>query len=139
MSQRTGSILTFILIIGVFFAITLVFKGNTMQLDFDDHTLTVSGSQEFCYSVPYSSIQEIALIDTPAGTCIDGDETNKYIWGQWSSSELGEYQICANPQINQCILITTSSNQLFVFNYQNADTTSSVFDMFTQLLEHYDG
>jgi len=61
-------------------------------------------------------------------------ETKAYKFGVWENSEFGKYKLCIYANVDRYIVVKTS-NDIFVFNFESADSTGSFYKAFLELLQ----
>lgn len=137
MKNRVLRFLLLLLFLAAFTALSLALGGSGITLDFDTDGLTVSGPKKFSFAVEYGRIAGLEQVElTDPGTLISGGENRSYTWGTWENDAWGQYTLCAAKKADAAIRITTRDGASLVFNYQDNDTTASIFQMFTELLAH---
>jgi len=72
--------------------------------------------------------------DLVLGQYASGIETKAYKFGVWENSEFGKYKLCIYANVNRYIVVKTS-NDIFVFNFESADSTDSFYKAFLELLQ----
>lgn len=138
MTHRTKNILLMLAICVGFTLVSLLSGNDGIGLDFDEDFLTVSGPEKYSYSIAYSQISDLELVEqTDFGEPAAGEENRNYRWGGWKNDAWQEYDLCAAKTADMCILITADDGSRFAFNYQDDATTQQVYSMFTELLAHY--
>lgn len=137
MRSRIKNYLLLILFLAAFTLLTWFLGGTGVTPDFGEDALRVSGPNKFSFTVDYDQIAALELVElTDAGTMLSGGENRSYYWGSWEHNAWGVYTLCAAKKADTAILITTRDDELLVFNYQDNDTTASIFQMFSELLAH---
>ena len=132
--QKNLALIILILALVLFY----VFSGGSVgiSLDFGENELTLSASN-YDWRIPYGEIESLELTDLPElGTVIDGSEKRTLCCGTWENEAFGEYTLCANPRIGNCIVIRMKSGDVYVMNYENSDSTKQLHQMFTDLLRN---
>ena len=130
--QKNLALIVLILVLVLFY----VFSGGSVgiSLNFGENELTLSAS-DFDWFIPYDEIESLELTDFPEpGTVIDGSEKRTLCCGTWENETFGEYTLCADPRIGNCIVIRRESGDVYVMNYENSDSTGQLHQMFTDLL-----
>lgn len=132
--NKKNGLLLFILVAAV---LVYSFSGNSIgiALDFGDTALTVSAASRD-WTLDYDQIASIALSDLPdVGTPADGTDQRKLQCGVWENETWGTYTLCVSPKISRCIVLTMHNGDIFVLNYESADSTASLYEMFAGLLQ----
>lgn len=135
MTPKQKNLVFIILILAVVLFYT--FSGGSVgaSLDFGEEALTLSASN-YDWEIPYDQISALKLTGLPdTGTLIEGSEKKNLCCGTWENETWGEYILCINPKIDQCIIITTGDGSVYVLNYENAEATQQLHKMFTELLQ----
>lgn len=127
--------LTFIILI---LAIVLfyTFSGGSVgvSLDFGEEYLTLSAA-DYDWRIPYDQIKSLELTSLPdAGSLIDGIEKRTLRCGIWKNKIWDDYILCIDPRIDPCIIVTMTSGDIYVLNYENSDSTGQLYKMFLELL-----
>lgn len=127
--------LVFILLI-LALVLFYIFSGGSVgvSLDFGEEALILSGS-DYDWLIPYEQIESLELAEFyDVGTMIDGIEKRTLCCGTWKNDTWGKYILCVNPKIDQCIVVTLNTGNIYVLNYENTDSTGQLHQMFTDLL-----
>ena len=130
--QKNLTLIILILALVLFY----VFSGGSVgiSLDFGENELTLSASN-YDWLIPYDEIESLELAELPdKGTLIEGIEKRTLCCGTWKNDTFGEYTLCADPRIENCIVIRMESGDVYVMNYENSDSTNQLHQMFTDLL-----
>jgi hypothetical protein len=72
--------------------------------------------------------------DLDPGKYVSGIDTKKFKFGVWDNGEFGEYHLCIYANVARYIVLKTSTD-IYVFNFENLDTTDSFTKAFTELLQ----
>lgn len=135
MTSKVKNTLLLLVIIGVATVYSLSGKNIGMNLDFGETSFAIRAG-DYSEIIPYSSIESIELVPTPeSGNMISGAETRRLRYGTWRNDTWGEYRQCINTETNQCIQLSLSENAVYVLNYQDDNSTVSLFNMLTELLQ----
>ena len=129
-----------ILIIGIFVVVTLVaiFRGggDTVNFDFTDTSLSVTGIQGYSYSVDYEDIDTVTFETLDDfGELINGVSAKKYTSGTFKNSRLGEYQFCGLTNLKDCMVIRTKDGRTYAANVENAASTEELCRSLNELLK----
>lgn len=135
MKRSTKNTLLLLLFLVAFTILSQLFGGTGVSPDFQEDALTVTGPEKYSFTVDYDRIAALELVElTDPGSPVSGEENRRYFWGVWENDAWGEYTVCAAKKIDAAILITTLDGERLAFNYTDDDTTSSILEMFTELL-----
>lgn len=135
MTLKQKNVFFILLILAVVLFYT--FSGGSVgaSLDFGEEALTLSASN-YDWAIPYDQIHSLELSALPnIGTMIEGSEKRTLCCGTWQNELWGDYALCVNPKISQCIVVTTHDKGIYVLNYENSDSTQQLHKMFTELLQ----
>ena len=112
---------------------------STISIDFEDNALLLGAPNDFSLSIAYDQIETLELSEQPdSGSAISGDENRKCRWGEWENDTWGKYTQCTLKKVDPIILLTTSDGEIVVFNYESEDATTSMHQMLSDLLAHYE-
>lgn len=137
MKNKVIRFLLLLLVLAAFTVLSRFLGGANITLDFDEDALTIGGPKKLSVIVEYDRIAGLELVElADTGTLVSGGENRSYSWGTWENDTWGRYTLCAAKKADTAILITTQDGESLVFNYQDDDTTTSIFQMFTELLAH---
>lgn len=132
--NRKNGLLLLILVVGV---LIYSLSGNSIGIhpDFGEESLTVSAS-DLDWVIPYDQIAAIELTElNDTGMMSEGVNKKNLQCGTWTNDLWGEYTLCVNPKLSQCIVLTQKNGSIFVLNYESDESTAALCDMFTELLE----
>ena len=124
--KHTGrNILVAVVILIIAFLIAPFRNGESVDLNVTGNSLTVSGPEDFSFTVDVDQIDRIELVElTDMGTAAeDGGETKSLYWGNWENDAWGRYTLCVSKRSDTAILITTVDDRRYVFNYESDETT----------------
>ena len=65
---------------------------------------------------------------------LSGGENRRFAWGERKSDAQGTYSLYISKKFDSAVKITTSDDDVIIFNYENSDTTASIVPMFQGLL-----
>lgn len=135
MSSKQKNLFFIVVILAMVLFYTLSGGSVGISLDFGEEVLTVS-AEKFDHIIPYGDVENLELISLPApGTLLEGADKRSLRYGVWENEQWGEYLQCVTPKVDQCILITMESGEVFLLNYQDAESTAALHKMFTELLQ----
>ncbi len=93
-----------------------------------DGSLQIRGYSGYTIDVAYTEIESAELLkDLDYGVLIEGTDKKKEKSGIWENEMFGEYQLCVNTAINDCIILRTASDTL-VINYESAKSTENLYE-----------
>ena len=100
----------------------------------DDH-LSLSYPSEASVTINYKDILSVNKRgNLNPGKYVSGIDTKNYKFGVWENGEFGKYHLCIYADVEQYIVVKTST-EIFVFNFENVDATDSFYKAFTELLQ----
>lgn len=135
-SKFLVNILVFVIAI-LFFS---SFLGQSVNVNFEEDELILSAPEDTSLTIAYGQIDTMELVETfDPGTALSGDENRKCRWGEWESDVWGRYTQYTLKKVAPVILLATSDGEIVVFNYESEEATTSMHQMFTELLAHYEG
>ena len=122
-----------IFVIAIFVGVTIFFivRGGSTGISFDlsNETITMSYSDKYSFSVPVEDIETISLTeDIDLGECLTGEAGKKYSYGTWENTQYGQYQLCSLTKLTTYVVIEDNAGTYYVFNTENADTTTELCD-----------
>lgn len=134
MSAKQKNVFFILIVLAMILVYTLSGGSVGIWLDFGEDSLAIAASN-YDWIVPYDQIDsmELTLLSDP-GTLMEGIEKRTLCCGTWQNDVWGEYTLCVNPKIEQCIVLTMQSGQILAINYENSESTQSLYKMFTDLL-----
>ena len=118
-----------IFIILIFVGVTIFFiirNNNSAFTPFkvDGDSFVLSGSADYSFSIPISSIDTVELtVYDAAGDCIEDHSTRNYTLGTYKNDSFGTYKACLLKKVSDCIFIKCKNGDSFVFNYESASST----------------
>ena len=129
-----------IFLVIIFVGVTLftIFSGNSANITFDlkEDSIVISGPSDYSYTILLDDIDETELrVIDDFGQCISGDAGKKFSYGEFENTELGRYNLCALTKLSTCIVVTDKENTIYVFNFENASTTTEFHKTFTEYLD----
>ncbi|MCD7817854.1 MAG: hypothetical protein LUH07_02225 [Lachnospiraceae bacterium] len=97
----------------------ITFSGTGIQIEIPDGTV---------YDFAYSDILDISLEAMPddLGTCINGDQARAFYCGIWENETRGTCVLYLDPTLSS-VIVMEIPDQTIVINYENDDTTSSLY------------
>lgn len=127
-----------IIFIAAFMAFTWFTGRNSVTIDFGEDALTLYAPKGHTISIEYDLIKSLELVEIPedTGSILSGGENRRYSWGERENTAWGTYTLYISKKIDVAILITTYNDEIFVYNYESDQTTTSMIQMFTELLAH---
>lgn len=130
--------------IRLFIAVTLVVFGVFIYDSFftglRSHNLSIgetemqlslsTDSGAYTIVIPYSAIERVEFMEDKSfdlGEMLEGVKSRKLWCGRWKNSELGEYELYADPKIKAWALVYTNSGVTLI-NLEDAEMTRSFAD-----------
>lgn len=133
-SKALANILVFIV---AFFLLSSLRGQTTVNVGFDEDSLTLTAPKEYSLVVDYDQVDTVELVDSfDPGSAVSGDENRGCRWGVWENSNWGQYTMTVSKKIDNAILLTKINGEKVVFNFENETSTASMHQMFTELLAH---
>lgn len=126
MNAKQNSVANTIIIVVIFvgvFLYNMINPQNTVAVTVDDANLVLSGYEEITYRIPLDTIESFTYVEEMEYP----EESKSIIYGTYSNEQWGEYILYVNGKVSSCIVADTQSGT-YVFNYENASTTKSLYD-----------
>lgn len=126
----------FVMAVMIPFAISQ--SNNTVKVNVNERQV-LARSSRFQMLVDYDIIDSMELVPlAEAGEKLSEDSYDDGIvrYGQWKNSVWGEYTVCADADVESCIVLHLNDGRIFVFNRKDAAETESIY---RQLLEKLPG
>ncbi len=124
-----------VVIIAMMMCFAFAQSNNTVKVNFGQQQLEVTSSK-YNLIVPYGEITAATLADMPQdpGEKVeDGYDDDILLAGRWKNDTWGTYDVCADGDVTNCIVLTLTDGQTYVFNRKsNAETEK----LYQQLLTH---
>lgn len=99
-----------------------------------DGAIAITGKSGYTFTVQYEDITDIRYsADYDYGTCIEGTDSDAEMSGSWQNAELGEYNLCVDPDIGCCVIAWTGSGT-YVFNYESESATEGLFEAIEKVM-----
>ncbi|MCD7956414.1 MAG: hypothetical protein LUG93_11840 [Lachnospiraceae bacterium] len=115
-----------VVLVAVFYALG-IFRSATVKVEIEDEVFSVYYKDEIVIQFAKDEIQSAELVYTfTEGEASDVISEEKYTVGTWENDEWGLYTVCVKQSINSYIVVTTEEEEVFVFNYESADSTESM-------------
>lgn len=128
--NRRTLLFNLIVLLIVFVAVTFVFPNGSHKnlFTWGETELLIHCPDEVVYTVPYREITHITLWENAdTGTCLQGDSTSTYRYGQWENELLGSYYLCAYRSFGTLIRIETPADT-YCISYESAETTTGLYN-----------
>ncbi|MCD8020948.1 MAG: hypothetical protein LUF92_15650 [Clostridiales bacterium] len=127
--------LFFLIIIVAGITILYLYSQPASTMTFEETSFSFSGPNNTSCSFSFDEIISISLEEDPDfGEVIDGGTSfGGNLYGTWESTSLGTYQAFASKKVSACIVIS-DADKTAVFNYENVETTTSVYE---SLMEYW--
>lgn len=134
MTEKRRNTLLILAVMLLVLAYTFSGRSIGISLDFGDNTLTVK-VKDYTAAIDYHDIGSLQLVAYPEpGTATDGTASGQLRYGTFQNEIWGTYRQCTTSKAENCILITMHDGSIFVLNYQDSETTSALYEMFSELL-----
>lgn len=135
MNGRYKNLIWLVVILAAFTIYSFASGGTSTYLSFEGDAITVTAPESYTHAVNYDDIADVSLVDEfDAGTAVSGSENRRYYWGTWENNVWGEYTLCASKKIDNALVITTTSGDHLVVNYESESTTASLLELVNELL-----
>ena len=136
MKGKNGFFLAVVIFLAVFFLFAPYRNANTFNFALDTDSFTVTGPEDFAFTVSYDQIERMELFElSDPGSAVTGSENRSIRWGEWENSVFGKYTVCAAKRTDTVILITTRENAYFAFNYHTQKETEKIYQAFSEWIE----
>lgn len=136
MNERVKNLVWIVIVIAAFSIFSVMRGGTSTYLDFGDEAVTLSAPENYSYVLNYDDITGLELVDEfDPGTMISGGETRRYRWGTWENDVWGQYTLCSSKRIDCALIVTLTSGETLVLNYESDKTTDALLGLFTDLAE----
>jgi len=123
-------ILNFMVFIIALIIISSLIHEKNLSLIIKDESIQLSFETEEEITINDKDIISIEYTDTfDQGSMVSGTVDDSILYGIWKNAEYGEYKLAINEKIDSYIVVTTTEDT-YVFNYENEDTTISFFDVY---------
>ncbi len=136
-SGRSGKInlailIVLLVLVTVYYFISEPAVTFSLADDYQSFTLSNSEGNSTFY---FSDLTSLQLSDSPDyGESEDGETSNDNQIGIWQSDTYGTYFSYISTKISNCIIVT-DSEKTAVFNYENDESTDSLYQNLIQLWE----
>lgn len=128
---------TFFILIILAAVLCYIISGGSVgiSLDFGENSLSI-GASGYDWVLPYEQITSLDLMPLPdKGVLLQGIEKSTLCCGTWKNEVWGEYTLCIDPKVEQCIVVTLRDGDEFILNYESGESTRQLHQMFTELLQ----
>lgn len=135
MKTSLKTFLGIVAIVVIYYAVTSFGGGSSASVEFEDTTMTLHGPQDYSYTLEYTQIKSMELIDLPEnlGTVISGGDALLLSWGERENDQWGAYTLFISKKIENAIMITTVDDEILVYNYESEDANESMMNLITEL------
>lgn len=127
-------ILFALLIFAVMIPFIIIQSNNTVKIDLDETEVFIRSSR-YRMLIDYDIIESLELQPlAEAGEEISDDsfEDGVVRYGEWKNDAWGTYSVCADLDVDNCIVARLDDGRIFVFNRKNNAETETIYQ---QLLE----
>jgi len=122
-------ILFALLIFAVMIPCMIIQSNNTVRIDVDETEVFIRSSR-YQMLIGYEIIESLELVPMPES----GEEQNDdsfddgvVRYGDWKNSTWGVYSICADLDMETCVVAHLNDGRTFVFNRKSAEETESIY------------
>lgn len=135
MKTSLKTFLGVVAIVAIYYVVTSFGGGSSASVEFGDTTMTLHGPQDYAYSLEYTQIKRMELIDLPEdlGTAISGDDALLLSWGERKNDCWGTYTLFVSKKIETAIMITTVEDKILVYNYESENANESMMNLITEM------
>lgn len=135
MKSSVKVFLSFLAIVVIYCAVTSFGGGSSASVEFGNKVMTLHGPQDYAYSLEYTQIKSMELIDLPEdlGTAISGDDALLLSWGERENERWGTYTLFISKKIENAIMITTVDDEILVYNYESEDANESMMNLISEM------
>ncbi|MCD7883815.1 MAG: hypothetical protein LUI87_08970 [Lachnospiraceae bacterium] len=114
-----------VVLVAVFYALG-IFRSAAVKIEIEDEEFSVYYKDEIIIQFAKDEIQSAELVYSfTEGKASEVITEEKYTVGTWENDEWGLYTICVIQSVKSYIVVTTDE-EVFVFNYESADSTESM-------------
>lgn len=140
MNSKSNTFLNIIIFLAALFLLNMFRGSSVTTVSFDDDALILGAPKDFSVTIEYDQIDTLELVEQfDSGTAVSGSENRKYRWGEWENDTWGQYTLCTTKKVEAAICLTTLDGEIVVFNYEDHEVTTSMYQMFMELLAHRTG
>jgi len=122
-------ILFALLIVAVMIPCMIIQSNNTVKIDVGETEVFINSSR-YRMLIDYDIIASLELLplaeagEEVSEECFD-DGVVRY--GEWKNDIWGTYSVCADLDVDSCIVAHLDDGRTFVFNRKNAEETESIY------------
>lgn len=124
------------IITGVIVAVLLIYSilhGSGLTIVPSEDRLQITDPDGATVTIAYEDIKGAALMDTPDyGACVSGEETSKWVYGQWNNAAWGDYSLYVYAKNPQVVQIETTQG-VYVVNMPTEQDTVTLYDFICDL------
>ena len=127
-----------LLILAVMVPFVIIQSNNTVKIDVDETEVFIRSSR-YQMLIGYDIIDSLdlqPLAEPGEKTSEDSFDDGVVRYGQWKNDVWGTYSVCADLDVDNCIVAHLNDGRIFVFNRKNNAETEAIYQ---QLLEKLPG
>lgn len=121
-------ILFTVLVLAVFIVLGVLDSGRQVKVSFDDTVVKVR-SDYYQLEIPYEMIASAELEQlSEAGREVENCVDDKIVrTGCWENDAWGRYYICADMDVQNCVVVRLDDGRVFVFSRKNETETEKLY------------
>lgn len=122
-------ILFALLIVVVMIPCLIIQSNNTVKINLEETQVYIRSSR-YQMLIDYEIISSLELVPMPeAGEELSDDSFDDGVvrYGEWKNDTWGPYTVCADLDVDNCIVAHLNDGRLFVFNRKNTTETESIY------------
>lgn len=121
-------ILFTVLVLAVFIVLGVLDSGRQVKVSFDDTVVKVR-SDYYQLEIPYEMIASAELEQlSEAGREVENCVDDKIVrTGCWENDAWGQYYICADMDVQNCVVVRLDDGRVFVFSRKNETETEKLY------------
>jgi len=135
--KKHSNIVACVLLVAFILVVSLLRGSSTVSFDLSDTELTLKAPKGYTYIVPFEKIESMELCVSKLNLvqAIDGYDKNTCVWGIWNAEKYGHCTLCLTEKSASYITAKLTDGSYVVFNYQNNDTTITLFEQLLNYME----
>ena len=123
-----------VLILVAFIVYTAVRGSSTFAVALTEAEVQITYPNKSVTSLPYGEITAVSLLkDADFGECVSGTQQGSGWYGQWHSSEWGDYTLCIHTEPDTALKLDVGQD-LYVLSGRTDEETRSFEQALTQLI-----
>ena len=129
-------ILFAVVILAVFIGLAVIDSNTQVKVTFEADAVLVN-SDKYNMTIPYNMIASAELTDLQeAGEMVVNTRDDETIRsGRWKNDAWGEYDIIADLEAKNCIVVHLNDGRMFVFSIKDSAETEKTYDTLLRYLE----